>query len=139
MQKQESPQRRRGTEKTTEPEILSSGFHRSFFRHSPCLCVSVASIPLSKPSKHKSRLQLKHSRRIDVSERRNRIRGRADAADKLSKGRRRRRSIAVSSDTASQHVRVIKDIEAFDAQNNVTSLVLEQALLDKEGNIRSRR
>src|SRR2546430_1056297 len=70
---------------------------------------------------YKSRLQLKRARRIDVSERRDRICSGADAADKLSESRGWRRQVAVSSNTASKHVRVVQEVEAFEAQNNVTS------------------
>src|SRR2546430_324034 len=90
-------------------------------------------------SEHKSRLQLKHARRIDIRERWNRLRSCADAADKLSKRGSRRRCVAVSRHAASKHVRVIEDVKAFKAQNDVTTLALEQALLDKKGDVRSRR
>src|ERR1700674_4726854 len=99
---------------------------------------SYLQFPVYAGLKDNTRLHLKHPRRIDVSERRNRVGSCAHAANKLSERGSGSYCVAIDGHASTEHVCVIEDVEAFDAQNNVTALALEQVLLDKKGNVRSR-
>src|SRR5262245_26409713 len=69
-------------------------------------------------SKGESYLQLEHPRRVDVCERRNRIRRRAHAPNELAEGGRRCSGVAVGRDPASQEVPVIENIEALQPEQD---------------------
>ena len=69
-------------------------------------------------SEDEARLQLEHPRRVDVCERRDCIRGRADSPNELAERGQRCRAIAVDRDSAAEEVPVIEDIEAFQPEQD---------------------
>src|SRR2546421_3866852 len=73
-------------------------------------------------SEDEPRLQLEHARRVYVCERRDGVRGRADAGHELAERRGRCRAIAVGCDAAAEHVRVIEQVEALPPEQEARAL-----------------
>ena len=67
-------------------------------------------------SEDEARLQLKHTRRVYVCERRDRVCGCADTAHELAERAGRCRGIAVGCDAAPKKISVIEEIEALKAE-----------------------
>ncbi len=72
-------------------------------------------------SENEPRLQLKHPRRVDVCERRDRVRGRADRHE-LTEGRGRYGCVAEHRLSAPEEVPVIEEIEALQSEQDARSL-----------------
>src|SRR6185295_5748381 len=78
------------------------------------------------------RLQLKHSRRVDVCERGNRVRCRADSAHELAECGCRCCGVTIGRDPASEEVPVIEKIKAFEPQQYRRAFRQFDPILDKD-------
>src|ERR1051326_4162805 len=89
-------------------------------------------------SEDEPQLQLERPRLVYVCERGDRVRRRA-CRDELAEGRVGRQHIAVNGLRASEDVRVVEDVEGFEAKQDARALGRSDAVLDEERNVRGRR
>ena len=82
-------------------------------------------------SEHEPHLQLEHPRRVDVGERRDRVRGRADGCE-LAERRIRRARVAVHRLPAAEEVPVVEEIEALQPEQDAVRSDGLDAALDEE-------
>src|SRR5262249_25657152 len=83
-------------------------------------------------------LNLERARRIDVGERRQRVRLRVRHRDDLAERRARGARVAVGRLRASEDVAVIEEVEAFESQQNRTALLVEPSFDEERHILRAR-
>src|ERR1043165_4131109 len=97
-------------------------FIRSFSLRSSCGC---------SRSEDESQLQLERPRLVNVGERGDGVRRRADGRE-LAEGRVRRARVAVDRLGATEDVRAVEDVEAFEPEQDARALGRSDAGFDEE-------